>query len=261
MSGGWLEGRVVYVTGGGSGIGRAVVDAYVREGAALCVLEHDRAKCEQLSNAGESVFAVRGDATVDADHRRAVAGALERFGRLDVVATFVGIFDNYVRLQDIPDDRFDAAFAETFSINVRTVLLAARAATPHLRMTRGSIVVTCSSSSFYPGRGGTLYVASKFALRGVVVQLAHELAPEVRVNGVAPGGTLGTDLRGLHSLDQFAQRLDDRPHREAALRARTPLSVALTSEDHVGAYVYLASDRAPGLTGEVLRSDGGLGVR
>ena len=72
-----------------------------------------------------------------------------------------------------------------------------RAAEKELRQTKGSIVVTGSSSSFYPGRGGILYVSSKFALRGVVVQLAHELAPDIRVNGVAPGGTIGTDLRGL----------------------------------------------------------------
>lgn len=261
MSGGWLEGRVAYVSGGGSGIGRAVVDAYVREGAAVCVLEHDRTKCAELSKAGERVVAVEGDATAVADHERAVVEALARFGRLDVAATFVGIFDNYTALQDIPDERFDAAFDETFSINVRSVLLAARAASPHLRTFSGSLIVTCSSSSFYPGRGGTLYVASKFALRGVVVQLAHELAPKVRVNGVAPGGTMGTDLRGLRSLDQYAQRLDDQPDRESGLRARTPLSIALHSEDHAGAYVYLASDRARGLTGEVLRSDGGLGVR
>lgn len=261
MSDGWLDGRVAYVTGGGSGIGRAVVDAYVREGASVCVLEHDAAKCRELAAAGDRVVAVEGDATSAADHERATAAGLARFGRLDIAATFVGIFDNYTALQDIPAERLDDAFDETFSLNVRSVLLAVRATTPHLRSTRGSIVVTCSSSSFYPGRGGTLYVASKFALRGVVVQLGHELAPEVRVNGVAPGGTLGTDLRGLRSLGQFAERLDDRPDREAGLLARTPLSVAMGPEDHTGAYVYLASDRAAGLTGEVLRSDGGLGVR
>jgi NAD(P)-dependent dehydrogenase (short-subunit alcohol dehydrogenase family) len=261
VSRGWLQDRVAYVSGGGSGIGRAVVDAFVDEGAAVCVLEHDAGKCAELAGAGERVIAVRGDATVAADHDRAVAAALERFGRLDVAATFVGIFDHYTALADIPADRLDAAFGEMFSVNVRTALHAARAATPHLRAARGSLVITCSSSSFYPGRGGTLYVASKFALRGVVVQLAHELAPDVRVNGVAPGGTVRTDLRGLRSLDRFDERLDDRPGREQALRERTPLALAMRPEDHVGAYVYLASSRSRGVTGEVVRSDGGLRVR
>src|SRR5581483_9997757 len=104
-------------------------------------------------------------------------------------------------------------------------------------------------------------VASKFALRGFVVQLAHELAPDVRVNAVAPGGTVATDLRGLRSLGAFEQRLDDRPGRVETLKGRTPLSVALRPQDHAAAYVYLASDRCPGVTGEILRSDGGLSVR
>lgn len=257
----WLEGKVALVTGGGSGIGRAVVDAFLAEGAAVCVLEHNEEKCASLEKIGGRVAVVHGDATRAAENQRAVATTIERFGRLDTLATFVGIFDNYTRLTDIPSDRLDAAFAETFDVNVKSVLLAVHAAIPHLRRTRGSIVVTASSSSFYPGRGGTLYVSSKFAVRGLVVQLAHELAPDVRVNAVAPGGTVRTDLRGLRSLGQFEERLDDRPGREQALRDRTPLGVALRAEDHAGAYVYLASDRCPGVTGEMLRSDGGLGVR
>lgn len=120
---------------------------------------------------------------------------------------------------------------------------------------------TLSSSSFYAGRGGALYVSTKFALRGAVVQLAREVAPEVRVNGVAPGGTVGTDLRGPRSLGLDGQRLDDRPGRAEQLAERTPLHVALTAADHAAAYVFLLSDQARGMTGEILRSDGGLGVR
>ena len=76
------------------------------------------------------------------------------------------------------------------------VIVSVQASLPALAASRGNVVLTCSTSGFYPGRGGTLYVASKFAVRGLVVALAHELAPDVRVNAVAPGGTLGTDLRG-----------------------------------------------------------------
>ena len=263
MSDGRLAGRVAYVTGGGSGIGRAVVDAFLHEGAAVGVLERDAAKLGELAatGAGSRLLAVEGDATAATDHERAVAATVERFGTLDILATFVGVFDEYTPLAEIPCERFDAAYAETFDVNVRSVLLAVRAAASALRAARGSVVVTCSSSSFYPGRGGVLYVASKFALRGVVVQLARELAPDVRVNGVAPGGTVATDLRGLSSLGRSAVRLDERPGRVDALRERTPLGVALRPEDHAGAYVFLASAEAPGLTGEILRSDGGLGVR
>ena len=258
---GWLEGKCALVTGGGSGIGRAVVDAFVREGARVCVLELDSAKCRELDALGDEVTAVEGDATSPEDNRKAVDAVVGAWGCLDVLVTFVGVFDNYTHLADLPDERFEAGFRETYDVNVKSVLLAVRAAVPHLRTSRGNVVVTGSSSSFYPGRGGTLYVSSKFALRGVVVQLAHELAPMVRVNGVAPGGTLATDLRGLRSLGMGENRLADREDREAALRARTPLAVALSPADHASAYVYLASDRAPGVTGEIIRSDGGLGVR
>jgi len=258
-----LSGKVALVAGGGSGIGRAVVEAFLGAGASVAVLEADRAKCAALAELGPEVAVVRGDARSPADHAAALdaALALGPGGRLDVAAGFVGVFDLYTPLRDLPEDRFDAAFDEVFGLNVKASLVLARAVLPALRASRGSLVLTLSSSSFYPGRGGTLYVASKFALRGVVRQLAHEEAPLVRVNGVAPGGTVSTDLRGAASLGFDGTRLDDRPGRREQLEARTPLQVALAPADHAGAYLYLASDAARGVTGEVIRSDGGLGAR
>lgn len=258
---GALQGRVIACTGGGSGIGRAAVEAFVSEGARVAVLEIDRSKCDALEPLGDAVIGVAGDATTAEANEALVAAAVGQWGKLDVAATFVGVFDLYAPLVDLPPDRFDAAFAEVFELNVKSPMLTARAAAAALRASRGALVLTLSSSSFYPGRGGALYVSSKFALRGLVTQLAHELAPEVRVNGVAPGGTLDTDLRGLRSLGLDRERLSDRPGRSDQLRARTPLQVALTPQDHAGAYVFLASDQARGMTGEILRSDGGLGAR
>ena len=258
---GILEGNAAVVTGGGSGIGRAVVAAFVAEGASVCVLEKDADKCAELRGLGDRVLTVPGDATSAGDNDQAVAAAVQGFGRLDTLVTCVGVFDHYAPLLDVPADHLDDAFHEIFDVNVRSVLLAVRSAAPHLARNNGSIVITASSSSFYPGRGGALYVASKFALRGLVTQLGHELAPEIRVNGVAPGGTVGTDLRGLVSLGQSDQRLDDRPDRAEAQKKRTPLRVALGGEDHAGAYVYLASHGARGVSGEIIRSDGGMAVK
>ena len=146
-------------------------------------------------------------------------------------------------------------------VNVKSQLVSVRAALAKLRQARRSVVLTVSTSGFYPGCGGVLYVASKFAVRGCVVALAHELAPQVRVNGVAPGRTLGTELTGPRSLGLAGQLLAAAPGREQDLRTRTPLKVALSGEDHAGSYVFLASDRARGITGTVLHSDGGVGVR
>ncbi len=260
-AGGWLAGKTALLVGAGSGIGRAVLDAYREEGARVGVLELSTEKCAELRRLDPELVVVEGDAT-DADaNDRAVGETVGRFGGVDVLATFAGTFDLYTPLAEIPDDRFEEAFAETYAVNVKSVMLAVRAALPSLVRSHGSVVVTLSSSSFYAGRGGPLYVSSKFALRGLVLQLAHELAPDVRVNGVAPGGTVGTDLRGLRALGQSDTVLDARPGRPEQLRARTPLQVALEPPDHAAAYVLLASDRARGITGEVVRSDGGLVAR
>jgi NAD(P)-dependent dehydrogenase (short-subunit alcohol dehydrogenase family) len=258
---GWLDGKAALLVGGGSGIGRAALEAFLSEGARVGVLEIDSTKCEQLSQLGPGVLPIQGDATSSADNERAVRETQEAFGALDTLVSFVGVFDYYTRLDAIPDERFDAAFDELFAANVKSCLLSTRAALEPLTAAGGSIVFTVSTSGFYPGRGGVLYVASKFAVRGIVVELAHELAPRVRVNGVAPGGTLGTELRGAVSLGLGERRLDDDPHREERLRERTPLDVALQPHDHAGAYVFLASDRARGITGMIVNSDGGIGVR
>jgi len=258
---GWLDTKVALVVGGGSGIGRAVTEQFAGEGASVGVLEISEAKCGALGALGPRVVAVRGDATAPADVGRAVRETVARFGRLDTLAVFVGVFDWYTPLRDIPLDRLHGAFAETFATNVESHLIATKVALPALADGGGSVIFTISTSGFHPGRGGPLYVASKWALRGLVVQLAHELAPAVRVNGVAPGGTLDTDMRGLRSLDMADRRLGDVPNRADDLRSRTPLRVALTPEDHAGAYVFLASDRARGITGTVVNSDGGIGVR
>src|SRR5580704_4768606 len=257
----WLDGKRALVVGAGSGIGRAVLDAFRSEGAQVAALELDEAKAERLAAGLPGCVVSWGDATALADSRAAVRAVTDAFGGLDVLVNCVGIFDFYRGLADIADDQLDAAFDADFTVNVKSQLVSVRAALPELRRARGSVVLTVSTSGFHPGRGGILYVASKFAVRGCVIALAHELAPEVRVNGVAPGGTLGTELTGPRSLGLAGQVLGAADGREEDLRSRTPLQVALTGEDHAGSYVFLASDRARGITGTVVHSDGGVGVK
>jgi len=258
---GWLDGKRALVVGAGSGIGRAVLAAFKEEGAQVAAQELDKIKAERLAVELPDCPISHGDATKMADVRAAVNAAAEAFGGLDVLVNCVGIFDFYRGLADIPEDQLDAAFDEMFAVNVKSQLVTVRAALPELRRAGGAVVLTVSTSGFYPGRGGILYVASKFAVRGCVIALAHELAPDVRVNGVAPGGTLGTELTGPHSLGLADQVLGTTAGREDDLRRRTPLRVALGGEDHAGSYVFLASDRARGITGTVVHSDGGVGIR
>jgi NAD(P)-dependent dehydrogenase (short-subunit alcohol dehydrogenase family) len=258
---GWLAGRRALVVGAGSGIGRAVVGAFREEGAAVAVLERDAGKGAALAAEFPDVPVTIGDAATREANEEAVSRALEAFGGLDTLVNCVGVFDFYQGLGELDAGVIDEAFAEMFAANVKSHLHAAKAALGPLRRARGSVVLTESTSAYYPGRGGVLYVASKFAVRGIVASLAHELAPDIRVNAVAPGGTRGTDLRGIPSLGQEGRRLDDTPGRSAELAARTPLGVALSGGDHAWSYVFLASERSRGITGGVLHSDGGMGVR
>jgi NAD(P)-dependent dehydrogenase (short-subunit alcohol dehydrogenase family) len=256
-----LDGRRALVVGGGSGIGRAVLEAFLAAGARVATFELDPAKSAAVAAELPDCVVSTGDATSLADTRTAVEATVDAFGGLDVLVNCVGIFDFYRGLDEIGEDRLHDAFTEIFAVNVESQLVSVQVALPHLRASRGAVVLTGSTSGFYPGRGGVLYVASKFAVRGCVVALAHELAPEVRVNGVAPGGTLGTQLRGLGSLDLDGEVLGDRPGRAEDLRSRTPLQVALSAADHAGSYVFLASDQARGITGTFLHPDGGIGIK
>jgi NAD(P)-dependent dehydrogenase (short-subunit alcohol dehydrogenase family) len=258
---GWLDGKRALVVGAGSGIGRAVVNAFQHEGAQVAVLERDSDKCAALRDELGDVPVVEGDATTRAANDGAVAKAVDAFGGLDTLVNCVGIFDFYQGLTDIAEDKLESAFDEMFRVNVLSHLQSVKSALPALERGRGSsIVLAESASSFYPGRGGVLYVSSKFAVRGLITTLAYELAPRIRVNGVAPGGTVNTDLRGLKALGQSTTRLNDDLDRARNLKARTPLNVALSGEDHAWSFVYLASDRARGITGDTLHPDGGYGL-
>ena len=204
---------------------------------------------------------IEGDATAPEPNERAVNAAVDTFGGLDTLVNCVGIFDFYKGITEISASDLGQAFDEMFRTNVLSHLQSVRAAVPALRNQSGSsIVLTESASSYYPGRGGVLYVSSKFAVRGLITTLAYELAPQIRVNGVAPGGTLNTDLRGLKSLALNTVRLNDAPDRARDLAKRTPLHVALSGEDHAWSYVFLASDRARGITAGSTHPDGGFGL-
>lgn len=257
---GWLEGRRALVVGAGSGIGRAVVDAFRAEGARVAVLEKDPVKAAALTEAASDVVVSVGDAVQPEVNDRAVAQAVAAFGGLDVLIHCAGIFDWYRSIVDLSATDLDAAFEEIFAVNVRSQLHAVRAARPALTASgNGAILLTESMSAYYPGRGGVLYVASKFAVRGLVTALAHDLAPDIRVNGVAPGGTLDTDLRGAPSLGQSDRSLGA-GDRAVELAERVPLHIALTAADHAASYVFLASERARGITGDTIHTDGGMAV-
>jgi len=258
---GWLDDTVVLVTGAGSGLGRAIVERFVTEGARIGVLEIDAAKAETLRTAhGARIHVTVGDATRLADNERAVADTVAAFGRLDVFIGNAGLWDFSLSLDALPAERIADAFDELFALNVKAYLLGAKAALAELRRSHGSIIFTVSNAGFWPGGGGPLYVASKHAVVGLVKQLAYELAPDVRVNGVAPGG-MSTDLRGPRALGLRDTAWSSLPVDEIVARF-SPLERAIAAEDYTGHYVLLASrENSRTVTGSVHNCDGGIGVR
>ncbi len=126
---GWLEGKVALVTGGASGLGRAIVERFLEEGGRVAILDRSRERSEELAKRlGSNVAATIGDVTVLADNDRAVADAVKRFGRLDCFVGNAGIWDFNMSLADLPEDRVSAAFDELFGVNVKGYLLGAKAA-------------------------------------------------------------------------------------------------------------------------------------
>jgi NAD(P)-dependent dehydrogenase (short-subunit alcohol dehydrogenase family) len=145
-------------------------------------------------------------------------------------------------------------------VNVKGYLLGAKAAYRELAKTRGSIIFTVSNAGFYPCGGGPLYTASKHAVVGLIRQLAYELAPKIRVNGVAPGA-IPTDLRGPRSLDLADKSIASVPLKEAAERG-IPLGKLPEPRDYTGSYVLLASaENSSTATGGVILCEGGIGIR
>jgi len=253
---------VALVVGGANGIGRAVVERFVAEGARVGVLDVDP---EALRAFGDEhpdrVVVVGGDARDPEAHARCLQATEEAFGPVDTCVANAGIHDMWARVEEVPVEDLVPAFHELFDVDVLGHLLCARTAAASLRRTRGSLIFTASSSSRYAGGGGALYVAAKHAVVGLMRQLAYELAPDVRVNAVAPGAT-ATGLAGLSESGVGRGRLDDRPEFLDRIAATVPLGFVADPADHASLYVLLASrSEAPFLTGTVIPSDGGMDVR
>jgi NAD(P)-dependent dehydrogenase (short-subunit alcohol dehydrogenase family) len=257
----WLDDQSILITGGAAGLGRALVRRCIEEGAFVTVLDRSDTAAVELKDAfGDRIAVLTGDVRSMADNHAAVALALDRFGKLDSLIPNAGIWDYSVALADIEDDALDVAFEEIFAINTKGPLFAVKAALSALVRARGNIVFTLSNAAFYAGGGGVLYTASKHASLGLVTQLAYELAPHVRVNGVAPGA-VSTDLRGPEVLGQANLSLKDIPLADY-VKDILPLARLPAPEEYTGSYILLASNKnAAPTTGSIIRSDGGIGIR
>jgi cis-2,3-dihydrobiphenyl-2,3-diol dehydrogenase len=256
-----LEGEVVLITGGASGLGRAIVERFIEEGARVVVLDRSTDRLGTLSAAHQGVIEpIVGDVRSLADNMSAIDRCFAKFGKLDCAIGNAGIWDYSLSLDAIEPERIDSAFDEIFHVNVKGYLNLAKVALPALVRSNGALIFTVSNAGFGPAGGGPLYTASKHAVVGLIRQLAYEFAPAVRVNGVAPG-PIETDLRGPEALG-MAQRSIGSIDLASVAAPNVPLGKVPTPSDYAGGYLFLATRRdSRPATGGVLNLDSGIGVR
>ncbi|WP_434169413.1 SDR family NAD(P)-dependent oxidoreductase [Peribacillus frigoritolerans] len=255
-----LKDKVVWITGGASGIGEAVTRRFIQEGAKVSIIGRSKDTLAKMKEEfGENILTYQGDISKYEDNEQAVQATVEQFGKLDVFVANAGVFDGFAKFADVTPEALSEAYDFLLDINVKGSFFGAKAALEELKKTNGNIIFTVSGASFYPDGGGVWYTASKHAQIGLMRQLAFELSPSIRVNAVAPGGTL-TALTVIPPLRPFVNIVDN-DTKASSIKKRNILQLAQMPEDHVAAYVLLASDESSAITGEVISSDGGLSVR
>ena len=233
-----LNDKVVIITGGAGGIGRATADAFAREGARVVVWDvTSETKVDVTSR--ESVEA-------------AIAAVIAEHGRIDVLVNNAGIVRDaqLVKVKDgeVVSTMDDATFDAVIAVNLKGVFLCTRAVAPHMIRQNGGVILNASSIvGLYGNFGQTNYAATKAGVISFTQTWARELGKfGIRVNAVAPG-FIGTEM-----VKSMPQKILD------SMAARTPLQRMGEPIDIANAYVWLASDAARFISGAVLSVDGGL---
>jgi 3-oxoacyl-[acyl-carrier protein] reductase len=240
------ERKAALVTGGATGIGRAVSIGLAKMGINIAI-NYSRSEKEAAETAAElrtygvEAISVQGDVSVDADAKTLVSSTIKQFGRLDYLVNSAGT-TVYVGMADLeglhPED-----WDKIMDVNVKGLFWVSRAAAPHLKTTRGSIV-NITSIAGITGMGSSIaYAASKAAAISVTKSLARVLAPEVRVNSVAPGIVM---TRWVDGREDHVRKLGE----------HTPLGRVCDAED-VAAVVIPVLTAASMMTGQTVVVDGG----
>lgn len=244
-----LKGKTAVVTGGSRGIGLAIVKRFLEEGANVALCGSRPETAQKAVDAllaeipGASVMGISPDISSEASLEAAFREVAEHFGGLDVVCNNAGISQSTM-FDDYTPEEFDRIIA----INVKGVLNGCQAASRMLGA--GGVIINTSSMVSKMGQpSGVGYPMSKFAVNGITISLARELGPRgIRVNAVAPGVT-ATDMVAALPAEVIKPIAD-----------AIPLKRVGQPEDVANAFVFLASDLASYVTGEVLSVDGGMTV-
>lgn len=245
-----LTGKTALVTGGNIGIGRAISLALAKSGAdvALTYLTHgDQETVEAIRALGRTGIALRMDATRSVEVNRVVAEAEERLsGHIDILINNAGGLVGRFPLATMTDEQWQQVIA----VNLTSVFYCTRAVLPSMPQGWGRIVNSGSVAAHHGGASGSgAYAAAKAAVHTLTRTLAKELAPRgITVNAVSPGFINHTPFH-----DTFTA-----PAEQATKIAQTPLQRAGTPTDVAGAVLYLVSDLAAFVTGEIVEINGGM---
>lgn len=243
-----LENRVAVVTGGGTGIGRAICELFAREGAAVLVnYARSQQESEEVARAieaaGGRALAWRADVAREGEVRAMMAEAERRWGRLDILVNNAGWSTRipHHELEKLTDEIWD----RTLDTNLRGAFYCVRAAVPLLKHQPGASVVNIASAAAFHASGSSIvYAASKAAMVSMTKSLARALAPAIRVNAVCPGLVRTRFASWPEEAFEHAQKV-------------TPLGRMVTVEEVAEAALFLAA-AGSGLTGEALIVDGGV---
>jgi NAD(P)-dependent dehydrogenase (short-subunit alcohol dehydrogenase family) len=244
-----LTGKVSIITGGGSGIGKAIAQAFVREGAKVVIAGRDSKKLDRAAaEIGADCLAVSADVSSAGSVKKLVSATLDRFKRINVLVNNAAVL-----LPGTADSLTEEDFDQTFDINVKGLWLLSRAVLPQMRAAGGGSIVNIGSVlSMLGARNRVAYSASKGAVMAMTKAMALDHAAEnIRVNCIAPG-IIETEMVARFSTDENARKLRVALHPMG--RFGKPSEVA-------SAAVFLASDESGWTTGSVITIDGGYSAQ
>ncbi len=244
-----IEGKVALITGASRGIGAATAVYFAKAGAIVVINykqreEEARKVGEQVEKEGAKFLLVKADVASKTDVERMVKKVLENFGRIDILVNNAGIW-TYGEIGNMPEEVWD----ETMNVNLKGVYYVTNAVVPIMKEKRYGRIINVSSTAGVRGEAfHSHYAATKGALISFTKSLAVELAPyNILVNAVAPGWV---------DTDMSAEPLSDEEQKKEII-SKIPLRRVATAEDIAGPILFLSSDLARHITGEVLNVNGG----